>query len=70
MTVIEYIRTRIFQMSRAEFAEQVAECDETTVWRWEQGHHDPTLHYMRNIRNYAIKRRYDWDDSIWFRRLP
>lgn len=63
MNAIRHIRTKVFQMTQAEFA-AVAGVKQYTVSRWEAGS-SPTLDEMSAIRTAAKDRELAWSDE-WF----
>jgi transcriptional regulator with XRE-family HTH domain len=70
MNAVEYIRTRIFQLKQAPFAE-VAGVSQPTVSRWErEPGSEPNRDEMERIRSAAISRRLPWDDSWFFQTFP
>jgi len=67
MNPIRYIRTNVFKVSQAEFAE-IAKVRQGSVSRWENGV-SPSLEEMKNIRDAAKVRGIPWNDS-WFFDVP
>ncbi|MDH6273624.1 helix-turn-helix transcriptional regulator [Rhizobium leguminosarum] len=67
MNPIRYIRTKVFKVSQAEFAE-IAKVRQGSVSRWENGT-SPSLEEMQNIRDAAKSRGIPWNDS-WFFDVP
>lgn len=63
MNAIRYIRTKVFQMTQAEFASVVG-VKQYNVSRWETGS-SPTLDEMGAIRASAKERNLPWNDE-WF----
>lgn len=63
MNAIRYIRTKVFQMTQAEFAAVVG-VKQYQVSRWETGN-SPTLDEMSAIRSSAKARELPWSDE-WF----
>lgn len=68
MNAIRYIRTKLFKVTQAEFA-QCAGVMQSTVSRWESGV-APTLVEMEAIRSSAQQRGIDWNDSYFFEVPP
>lgn len=70
MNAVEYIRTKIFDVKQAPFAE-VAGVSQATVSRWESKiGSEPSRDEMERIRSAAIARRLPWDDSWFFQTFP
>jgi transcriptional regulator with XRE-family HTH domain len=67
MIAIRHIRKNIFQLSQAEFA-AIAGVVQATVSRWENGV-PLSLDEMKTIREAAMSRGIDWNDS-WFFESP
>lgn len=65
MKPIEYIRKHILKVTQAEMA-AIAQVTQATVSRWESGEFGPSLEEAARIRNEAIQRNLDWDDSAVF----
>jgi len=63
MNAIRFIRTKVFQMTQAEFAAVVG-VKQYNVSRWETGN-SPTLDEMSAIRSAAKGRALPWSDE-WF----
>jgi transcriptional regulator with XRE-family HTH domain len=72
MNAVEFIRTKIFKLKQAPFAE-IACVSQPTVSRWEQGEcvgSEPNREEMERIRNAAIDRGLEWNDSWFFQTFP
>jgi transcriptional regulator with XRE-family HTH domain len=67
MNPIKHIRTKIFGLKQAEFA-QLAGVASSSVSRWENGV-PISVDEMRSIRDAARERGISWDDS-WFFEVP
>ncbi|RWB85953.1 MAG: XRE family transcriptional regulator [Mesorhizobium sp.] len=67
MSAIRHIRCHIFKLNQAEFA-AIAGVTQASVSRWEAGT-APSLDEMRAIREAAIERNIEWNDS-WFFEVP
>jgi transcriptional regulator with XRE-family HTH domain len=70
MNAIKHIRTEIFRIKQAPFAE-LAGVSQPTVSRWESDERgsEPTREEMDKIRQAAVARGLPWNDE-WFFRLP
>jgi DNA-binding transcriptional regulator YiaG len=72
MNAVEYIRTRVFKLTQAPFAE-IAGVSQPTVSRWEEDgfvRSEPTREQMNLIRSEAIRRGLPWSDSWFFQTFP
>lgn len=73
MNAVQYIRTKVFNLSQAAFAADVAEVSQPTVSRWEDERQEgsqPDRADMDRIRKAAIKRGLPWSDSWFFQTFP
>jgi transcriptional regulator with XRE-family HTH domain len=68
MLPIEHIRSKVFKLSQAPFAE-VAGVTQPTVSRWERGEFPPNQDQLERIRRAALERALPWDDA-WFFEVP
>lgn len=68
MNAVKHIRTQVFKLAQAAFAE-VAGVSQPTVSRWEQQGMSPSRDDMARIRNAALDRGLEWNDS-WFFDAP
>lgn len=68
MLPIAHIRSQVFKLSQAAFAE-VAGVKQPTVSRWERGEFEPNRDDLERIRRAALDRGLPWDDS-WFFEVP
>jgi transcriptional regulator with XRE-family HTH domain len=59
------MRRELFQLSQIEFA-AIAGVSQATVSRWETGELTPGYEELRRIREEAVRRGIDWDDSLFF----
>jgi transcriptional regulator with XRE-family HTH domain len=55
----------MFGLSQHDFA-ALTGVAQATVSRWETGELSPGLPEMQRIRNEAIRRGFEWDDSLFF----
>ncbi len=65
MKPITHIRTNIFKLSPAAFADAVG-VTQPTVWRWENGKMQPGQQALERIRSTALERGLEWDDRLFF----
>jgi len=67
MNTIRHIRTNIFGVSQTAFA-KIAGVKQASVSRWESSNDSsaPTLAEMVAIRNAALDRGLNWNDSYFF----
>lgn len=67
MNQIKHIRTNIFGVSQTAFAE-IAGVKQASVSRWESSSNPtmPTLAEMKAIRDAALIRGLNWNDSFFF----
>lgn len=65
MTPITHIRTKLFELTQAAFAE-IAGATQPTVCRWESGELEPGRDNLEKIRNAALQRGLDWNDRFFF----
>lgn len=73
MNAVQYIRTKVFDLSQAAFAADVAEVSQPTVSRWEdenQPGSQPDREDMKRIRDKALARGLKWNDSWFFQTFP
>ena len=73
MNAIQYIRTKVFDLSQAAFAADVAKVSQPTVSRWEadgQPGSQPDREDMKRIREEAIARGLPWSDAWFFQTFP
>jgi transcriptional regulator with XRE-family HTH domain len=68
MRPISHIRTSVFGLTQLEFAE-LAGTTQATVSRWEAGEFSPSSDNLKRIREAALARNIEWDDS-WFFDAP
>lgn len=68
MSTIRKIRVDLFQMKQPDFAAAIG-VSQGTVSRWERGM-DPSLSQLSNIRDAALARGLDWNDSLFFSENP
>jgi len=68
MNAVKHIRTQVFKLAQAAFAD-VAGVSQPTVSRWEQQDVSPSRDDMARIRNAALERGLEWNDS-WFFVVP
>lgn len=68
MNAVKHIRTQVFKLSQAPFAE-VAGVSQPTVSRWEQQDVSPSRDDLARIRKAALELGYEWNDS-WFFDAP
>lgn len=61
---MKHIRTKIFEVTQAEFA-ALAGVAQATVSRWENGV-APSRDEMQAIRQAAFERSIQWDDAVFF----
>jgi transcriptional regulator with XRE-family HTH domain len=64
MSTMKHIRTKVFEVTQAEFA-ALAGVTQASVSRWERGV-APSLDEMRAIRQAADDRGISWDDKFFF----
>ncbi|WP_188825054.1 helix-turn-helix domain-containing protein [Brucella endophytica] len=64
MNALKNIRKNVFKVTQQEFS-AVAGVTQATVSRWERGV-APSLDEMKAIRDAAVKRGINWDDSLFF----
>lgn len=69
MLPMAHIRTEVFRMSQAAFAE-VAGTTQPTVSRWESGKWEPNRDELALIRKAALDRGLPWDDALFFEVPP
>jgi DNA-binding transcriptional regulator YiaG len=72
MNAIRYIRTKVFDVKQAPFAE-IAGVSQPTISRWEeesQPGSQPSREEMARIREEAIKRGLNWNDGWFFQTFP
>ncbi len=62
---LQFIREDLFKATQSEFGE-IANATQPTVSRWERGSLEPSRDQMASIRESAIKRGIEWDDSLFF----
>jgi transcriptional regulator with XRE-family HTH domain len=55
----------MFALPQQEFA-ALAGVAQATISRWETGEFSPSLPELQRIRNEAIRRGFNWDDSLFF----
>lgn len=60
-----HIRRDIFRVTQAEMA-AIAGARQATVSRWESGSLSPDITHLHRIREAAIARALDWNDSCFF----
>jgi transcriptional regulator with XRE-family HTH domain len=65
MSVFKRIRVDLFHLQQSELA-AIAGVSQATVSRWETGELSPGYEEMRRIREEAVRRGIDWDDSLFF----
>jgi transcriptional regulator with XRE-family HTH domain len=65
MSVFKRIRVDLFHLQQAELA-AIAGVSQATVSRWETGELTPGYEELRRIREEAVRRGIDWDDSLFF----
>jgi len=73
MNAVQYIRTKVFDLSQAAFANDVAKVSQPTVSRWEdesQPGSQPDSEAMKRIRDKAIQLGLEWNDSWFFQTFP
>lgn len=68
MHPMEHIRRNILVLTQADMGD-VAGVNQATVSRWENGEAEPDRDEMARIREFARKRKIDWDDG-WFFSVP
>lgn len=70
MNTVRYIRTKVFNVSQADFA-GIAGTNQSSVSRWEDDdkRFEPDRDEMRRIRDEARRRGLAWNDS-WFFEAP
>ncbi|MGX5719887.1 helix-turn-helix domain-containing protein [Shinella zoogloeoides] len=64
MSTMKHIRTKVFELTQAEFA-SLAGVTQASVSRWEKGV-APSLDEMKAIRRAAEERNIEWDDKFFF----
>jgi transcriptional regulator with XRE-family HTH domain len=72
MNAVKHIRTRVFKLKQAPFAE-VAGVSQATVSRWESpkfSGSEPTRDEMNRIRCAAFERGLEWNDGWFFQNFP
>ena len=69
MNQMLFIRTTVFQLKQAEFAD-MAKVGQATVSRWEHGESSPSLKALQVIRAEAIRRGISWDDEWLYSNAP
>lgn len=72
MNAVRYIRTKVFNVKQAPFAE-IAGVSQATVSRWEgdeQTGSQPNRDEMERIRNAAFNRNLPWSDAWFFQTFP
>ena len=67
MNTVKHIRTQVFKVSQAAFAE-IAGANQSAVSRWEDDakNFEPSRDEMDRIRSAAITRGLAWSDSLFF----
>ena len=68
MSPLRHIREHVFNLNQVDFG-VVAQVDQSTVSRWENGTLDPSMAPLREIRKMAKRRRLKWNDT-WFFEIP
>jgi transcriptional regulator with XRE-family HTH domain len=62
---ITHIRTKVFDCPTQEAFAKLIGCQQSTVSRWESGM-EPDRASLARIREVAIERGIQWDDSLFF----
>jgi transcriptional regulator with XRE-family HTH domain len=65
MNILRHIRADVFGLTQIEFA-ALTGVAQATISRWETGELHPGLPEMQRIRDEAIRRGFEWDDSLFF----
>lgn len=68
MNPILHIRTKVLDLTQAEFA-RIAAVSQGTVSKWENGELRPDTAELSRIRDEARRRGVDWEDR-WFWEAP
>lgn len=69
MSTIRHIRTELFGVSQAAFA-QIAGTSQAVVSRWENGLVEPSLSDLKRIADEARARRLRFDERLFFKDAP
>jgi transcriptional regulator with XRE-family HTH domain len=64
-TPLAAIRTKLFKIPQSEMA-ALTGASQATVSRWERGTLEPSRDQLMAIRDEAMRRGLDWDDSMFF----